>query len=55
MTFKQLAHIGLTSWSYEIMAPEKVRRNKHYREKIRQQLHLHFTRINRGVYASNTN
>jgi hypothetical protein len=38
----------------EIMAPEKVRRNKHYREKIRQQLHLHFTRINRGVYTKKT-
>lgn len=34
-----------------LMAPEKMNRNRHYREKIRQQLQLHFTRVGRGVYS----
>lgn len=36
----------------EQIAPDKVQSNPNYREKIRQQLQYHFTRISRGRYAN---
>lgn len=35
------------------LAPNKVQRNKHYKEKIRQILQLHFSHIENGVWANN--
>jgi hypothetical protein len=35
----------------EIIAPDKVRRNQFYKQKIRQVLQKHFTRIEKGVYT----
>ncbi len=34
----------------EIIADDKTRKNKHYKEKIRQQLQRHFERIDKGQY-----
>lgn len=34
----------------EIIADDKIRKNKHYKEKIRQQLQRHFERIDKGQY-----
>lgn len=36
----------------ETIAPDKVRNNPNYKEKIRQQLQYHFTRISKGVYST---
>ena len=36
----------------EQIAPDKVSSNQHYKEKIRQQLQYHFTRIKKGYYGS---
>jgi hypothetical protein len=36
----------------ETIAPDKVQQNPNYREKIRQQLQYHFTRIARGRYTT---
>lgn len=38
--------------AYQI-APQKVNGNRHYKEKIRQQLQQHFNRINKGFYSIN--
>lgn len=35
----------------EILAPDKVEKNKFFREKIRQTLQIHFEKIRRGEYA----
>lgn len=35
----------------ERVAPDKVAKNKHYKEKIRQKLQLHFKRTGRGQYS----
>ena len=37
----------------EDAAPEKVKRNRHFKEKIRQQLQMHFTRRERAHYSLN--
>jgi hypothetical protein len=34
----------------EKIAPDKVANNKHFREKIRQTVQLHFTRVQKGIY-----
>ncbi len=40
----------------EVIAPDKTQKNKNFKEKIRQQLQIHFTRIGRGYYSfSNPN
>lgn len=36
----------------EDMAPQKVKKNVHYRAKVRQVLQMHFTKIKRGQYAA---
>jgi hypothetical protein len=38
----------------EALAPEKVRKNSHYKAKIRQTVQQHFSKVNRGVYALKT-
>lgn len=35
----------------EQVAPDKVLNNKHFKEKIRQVVQLHFTRVQKGMYA----
>lgn len=35
----------------EAIAEEKVKGNQHYKEKIRQVLQKHFTRVNKGIYT----
>lgn len=35
------------------IAPERARRNKHYKEKIRQTLQFYFDRVEKGVYSKN--
>ncbi len=37
----------------KLLAPEKVKNNKHFKEKIRQKLQAYFTRVQRGVYSNN--
>lgn len=37
----------------EIVADDKTKKNKHFKEKIRQQLQKHFQRIDKGVYKLN--
>lgn len=37
----------------ETIAPDKVKSNNHFREKIRQQLQVHFIRIGKGIYSAN--
>lgn len=39
----------------EQIAPEKCQNNPHYKEKIRQKLQLHFTRISQGRYTNSKN
>jgi hypothetical protein len=36
----------------EVMAPEKTIKNRFWKEKVRQQLQYHFTRIEKGIYAA---
>lgn len=36
----------------ERLAPEKVGANRHFKEKIRQTLQQHFTRVKRGIYTN---
>jgi len=36
----------------EMIAPDKVRNNPHYKEKIRQQMGAYFTRIRNGYYSN---
>lgn len=37
----------------EQIAPDKIRNNPHYKEKIRQQLQAHFPKVGRGQYSAN--
>ena len=37
----------------EAIAPDKVKANKHFKEKVRQTLQLHFKRVRKGVYKLN--
>ena len=37
----------------EQIAPEKISKNKHYKEKIRQTLQHHFSRVRKGCYTVN--
>jgi hypothetical protein len=46
---------GSTQQVYQMverLAPDKVRANRHYREKVRQQLQKHFTNISKGYYIN---
>lgn len=36
----------------ETIAPDKIHKNKHYKEKVRQILQQHFSRVGKGRYAS---
>jgi hypothetical protein len=36
----------------ETVAPDKVKNNQYFREKVRQTLQKHFLKINRGVYSN---
>lgn len=36
----------------EKIAPDKIRKNVHYKAKIRQTLQLYFKKVNRGVYSN---
>ncbi len=33
-------------------APDKVKKNRHFREKVRQMLQQHFVKIDRGIYSN---
>lgn len=35
----------------ETIAPDKTKKNRHYREKVRQQLRYHFVRVAKGEYV----
>jgi hypothetical protein len=35
------------------LAPAKVQKNKHFKEKIRQILQVHFNHVEKGVWANN--
>jgi len=45
------AHLEKIYGEVERMASDKIRRNRHYKAKIRQVLQQHFTRITKGTYG----